>query len=389
MIKIMHLITNLEGGGTENVLYKLLANIDNSAFQSQVVSMMNNGPTGSKIQARGIPVRTLGMKRNPGDLAAAVRLLRIIRQDQPDIVQTWLYHADLFGGLTAKMARLKPIIWNIRHSNLDPKHDKRTSIWTVKVCSYLSYYVPFHIVACSESSKRIHASYGYDTGRMTVIHNGFELDRFKPDRAARIKLRQELRIPEQASVIGMVARYHPQKDHHNFVQAANILVNGTIDERTQVDPNSLHFLLCGEDVSYDNEELVGWIEQYGLSDHFSLLGQRDDIPQMTAALDIASLSSKYGEGFSNVIGEAMACGVPCAVTDIGDSALIVGDSGQVVPSGNPQALATAWQNLLELSIEGRIQLGVAARARVVSHFSLESMVRRYQNLYWDVSKLTP
>jgi glycosyltransferase involved in cell wall biosynthesis len=209
-----------------------------------------------------------------------------------------------------------------------------------------------------------------------VIPNGFDLQAFKPDPAARQSVRAELEIPTDAPVIGLVGRFDPQKDHRNFVHAAREL------QRTWPD---VHFVLCGDDITWENPKLRAWIEETGIRKQCRLIGRRHDMPRLTAAFDIAASSSSFGEGFPNVIGEAMACAVPCAVTDVGDSALIVGQTGRVVPAENPKELANAFQELVELGRDGRSRLGMAARCRVQEHFDLPDIVRQYQNLYQELA----
>jgi glycosyltransferase involved in cell wall biosynthesis len=173
----------------------------------------------------------------------------------------------------------------------------------------------------------------------------------------------------------MIARYHPQKDHANFLRAAAKLDHGHL---------SIRFVLVGPGVDPNNTELLSIIEESKLVSRVHLLGQRSDIAEITAGLDVATLSSAWGEAFPNVIGEAMACGVPCVVTDIGDAASIVADTGLAVRPGDPEALAAGWARLLQLGFEGRTRLGTAARQRIVDHYRLPVITRRYQNLYSDV-----
>lgn len=221
---------------------------------------------------------------------------------------------------------------------------------------------------------RIHIELGYSANKMVVIPNGFDLSEFKPNPMARQAVRDELGISEGSQLIGLIGRFDPQKDHHNFVKAAAILLSQSPE---------VHFILCGDGITWENIELTDWIEEAGIRENCHLMGQREDIPLITAALDIAT-SSSCSEGFPNVIGEAMACGIPCVVTDVGDSALIVGDTGLVVPPKNPQALAGAWQKLLELGPENKVQKGMSARHRVQENFSLPLIVGRYENLYQEI-----
>jgi glycosyltransferase involved in cell wall biosynthesis len=221
----------------------------------------------------------------------------------------------------------------------------------------------------------VHAEFGYVENKMVVIPNGFDLTIFKPEAGTRLSVRQELGISNEALIIGLVGRFDPQKDQYNFVQAAALL--------HMVLPE-VHFLLCGDGISWQNSKLAEWIEKAGIPNNFHLLGRREDITRLTTALDIAT-SSSIGEGFPNVIGEAMACGVPCVVTDVGDSALIVGDTGRVVPPKNPQALAAAWSDLIKMGPEYRRQLGLAARRRIEENYSLPAIVAQYENLYEELA----
>jgi len=210
---------------------------------------------------------------------------------------------------------------------------------------------------------------------MVVIPNGSDLEGFKRDSRGRKSIREELHIPEDAPVIGLVARFDPQKDHHNFVQAAKLLHKKRPDVR---------FVLCGHHVNWENKDLTRWIDEAGIRNRVHLLGRRDDIAQLTSAFDIASLSS-YGEAFPNVIGEAMSCEVPCVVTDVGDSARIVADTGLVVPPRNPTALAEAWGRMFDLGREQLAQMGLAARQRINDHFNLPQTVDRYHSLLEELA----
>lgn len=356
-------------------LYKLLLASDRLSSASEVISLTGNGAIGEKIQALGVPVRALGMSSGGTSPFALLRLARWLRRSSPAVIQTWMYHADLIGGVAAKLAAGPPVAWGIRHSDLNPKSSKRSTIWTVRTCARLSRWLPAHIVCCSEASLRVHGELGYAVEKMRVIPNGFDLNAFKPDEGARISVRRELGIADEAPLIGLVARFDPQKDHRTFVEAAAKLNARRPD---------VHFLLCGNGISRDNVELAGWIDAVGLTNRCHLLGLRDDVPRLVAALDVASSSSSYGEGFPNVVGEAMACAVPCAVTDVGDSALIVKDTGRVVPARNPGALAAAWLEVFGMSEDGRRRLGAAARQRVRDHFDLSRIARCYEDLYGEM-----
>jgi glycosyltransferase involved in cell wall biosynthesis len=220
-----------------------------------------------------------------------------------------------------------------------------------------------------------HEALGYDKKNGCVIFNTVPTSLFVPSEAARADIRAELGLPENAFMIGLVCRYHPMKDHANFLQAAAHLLQEYPD---------IHFALVGTGVVKENESLYQTIEQLGISHRTHLLGERSDMPRITAALDIASSASAYGEGWPLIVGEAMSCGVPCTVTDVGDSGLIVGNTGWVVPPKNPEALAKAWQESIELGSQGREKLGKAARTRIIESFALDAVVSEYEALYESV-----
>ncbi|MCL4462927.1 MAG: glycosyltransferase [Firmicutes bacterium] len=376
-IKVLHIITGLDVGGAENMLYKLLSCMERDNFSAEVVSLTDIGPVGEKIQALGVPVRAMGMKRGVPKPLAVWRLSRSLRKSRPDLIQTWMYHADLLGGIAARLVGGFPVVWGVHHSNLALQANKRTTIWTAMACARLSRYLPIRIVCCAEASRRLHAELGYAAEKLQVIHNGFDLAAFQPDESARLSVRRELGISDTALLTGLVGRFDRQKDHGNFVQTAAI-VSARFPEA--------QFLLCGQGVVRENAELAGWIEAAGIGSRCHLLGQRDDVPRLLAALDIA-VSSSLGEAFPLAVGEAMACAVPCAVTDVGDSALLVGDTGRVAMSANPEALAKACGELLEMSAESRSLLGAAARRRIQENFDLLHTASMYDKLYREVLAL--
>lgn len=359
------------------MLYKLLSVQDRVLFKSEVVSLTDIGPIGKRIRQQGILVRCLGMRRGLPNPSAVLKLAMWLRHSKPDVIQTWMYHADLVGGIAAKLAGDIPVIWGIRHSNLEAGSNKRSTIWTARVCARASRWLPTKIICCSNASRQVHTAIGYAPEMMVVIPNGFDLDTFRPDPGARISVRRELGVQNETPLIGLIGRFDPQKDHHNFVMAA---------ARLQSHQPAPHFLLCGDGVDTQNDVLNRWILQAELTERFHLLGRRGDISRLVAGLDIAASSSSCGEGFPNVIGEAMSCGVPCVVTDVGDSAMIVGDTGYVVPPRNSEAFADALNKLLSLSPQARMDLGQQARRRVKKNYSLSDIVQHYEALYRDVAK---
>lgn len=386
MIKVTHIITGLAPQGAETMLYRLTAHMDRSHFTNEVISLTNWHeswpdwqPTRTRLEASGVRMRALSMRRGVLSPSQLLRLVWWLRESQPQVVQTWMYHANLIGGIAARLAGHLPVVWGIHHTNLEPGHNKRHTIWTAQLCARLSRAIPKGIVCCSETARQVHARLGYARRKMVVIPNGFDLSRFRPHAQARASFRQELGIPEEAPLIGVAARFHPLKGHRNFIEAAARL--------HAVFPD-VHFVLCGRDVDRENAQLMGWIHQAGLGDVCHLLGVREDMPRFFAAIDIAT-SPSVSEAFPNAIGEAMACGTPCVVTNVGDSAALVGDTGRVIPASNPSALAEAWRDLLTSGPAVREQLGALARTRVEKHFSLGSVVERYQETYRQILAVPP
>jgi len=379
VIKVLHVITGLDADGAETVLYTVASRMDSSRFETEVISLIDPGPMKARLEAAGIRVRSLGMKRGSANPMHLFRLASWIKKSRANLVHTWMYHADLLGGLAARLAG-KPVVWGIHHSNLDPAQNKRLTIWTARICEVLSPWVPKRIVCCSEASRIAHIQFGYDDDKMEVIPNGFDLRVFRPDGEARASLREELGLPENTPLVGMAGRFHLQKGHRNFVAAA---------AKLHARMPHAHFVLCGAEIDSNNTELTGWIQgaSNGLNEVCHLLGRRTDMNRIFAALDVAT-SASLSEAFPMAVGEAMACGTPCVVTDVGDSARIVGNTGRVVPAEDPQALADAWEFLLAGDPSSRKQLGQAGRNRIQHSFDLDAIVERYQKLYREVLALS-
>lgn len=357
------------------MLFKLLSLLDRSKFVPNVISLTDIGSIGRRIRELDVSVRALNMQAGVLNPLCVLRLASWFRRDECDLVQTWMYHADLVGGIAARLAGRRNVVWGIRQSNLDPRLSKRSTLWTMRICAQMSRWIPNKVVCCAEAAQKVHVNLGYARDKMVLIPNGFDTDLFKPCNASRTRVRQELDIAEEDVVIGLVARFDAQKDHHTFVRAAGLLC-----ERF----NHTRFVLCGSGVGWDNSTLVQWLDEAGLRGRFRLLGPRDDMAQVTASFDIASSSSAFGEGFANAIGEAMACGVCFVATDVGDARRIVGDTGWIVPTRDPRALADAWSDAIRLGGDRRRRRGEMARRRIETDFSLDAVVGQYQQLYEDM-----
>ncbi|MDZ8184587.1 MAG: glycosyltransferase [Nostoc sp. ChiSLP02] len=371
-MKILYIITGLPTGGAEMMLYKLLSQINRKRFEPIVVSLMDRGTLGDRIEALGIPVHTIGMHRGIPTPVHIWRLLRLVSQLQPDAIQGWMYHGNLAALFASFFNGLKiPVFWSIHYSIDSLKSDKKMTVAIIKFGAYISH-IPKQVLFVSQNSKLQHEALGYSSHNSSIIPNGFDTFLFSPSLTERIDVRSELNLPEESLLIGLICRYHPMKDHANFMQAAALLLKEY--------PN-INFVAIGQGVDRDNPTLSQQIKELGIGDRISLLGERKDIPRLIASLDIFTSASAYGEAFPLVVGEAMSCGIPCVVTDVGDSAWIVGNTGKVVPPRNPKMLAAAWKELIALGNEGRNILGKAARGRIIEDFSLNSVVAKYELVY--------
>ena len=371
-IRITHVITGLSTGGAENVLSQLVSRMDRQTFENSVVSLVDFGPVARTIAEAEIPVSTAGFPKTGFQIGPIIRLVREIRRSAPHIVQTWMYHGDLIGGIAARVFTGVPVIWNLRQSNFDPIVSKKSTIGIAKICARLSRTLPSAIVCGSNAAYDCHIRFGYSPDQMVVLPNGFDTKRFKPDPQCRAALQKELGLENDDFIVGLVARFDPQKDHTTFLAAAARLA--------QQMPNA-KFVLCGERIDRNNADLWGLVEYHGLGGRVHLLGLREHMERFYPALDVLALSSAYGEGAPNVLGEAMSCGVPCVTTDIGDSATIVGRTGETVSCRDSEALAAALRRVAEMPEEARRRMGAEARSRIVDEFPIHLVVERYGSLY--------
>lgn len=374
MIKIVFITSGLGVGGAEIVLLNLLRELDRSRFKPSVVSLTGHGPVSDRIAALGIPVHHIDLRRRPlRDFAALVRLLR---RERPAIVQTWMYHGDLIGSLAARSAGVKMIAWSLHNLMLDPR--ARGTRWSRDACARLSRRLPRVILSCSEATAAYHIAAGYDASKVQVIPNGFDTDRFHPDAPAREALRRELDLPPDAPVVLHLGRLDPLKNHAGLLRAAAQVVA----RRPEV-----CFVMAGNGVTPQTASLAGLRRELGLESQVRMIGPRSDVPALLAGADLL-LQTSMSEAFPMALGEAMSCGVPCVATDVGDSALILGTAGAVVPPGDDAAAADAVLRLLALTPPEREALGWRARQQVLDRFDIRLITRRYEAVYLNMTGRT-
>jgi glycosyltransferase involved in cell wall biosynthesis len=371
-MKILHIIVALNSGGAEAVLCRLVAADAGSGHQHRVIALMDRGVYADRLEAAGCDVECLNMPRGRLTAGGLARLYRRIKAIQPDVVQTWMYHADLVGGIAARLAGAKTIVWGIRHGHFHK--NKGRSMLVIWLCAWLSRWIPTRIASCSEHAVALHAGIGYRSDKITVIPNGYELDRVKPCPIERARIRAELGVAADHMLIGMIGRFDRQKDHGNLLRALK-----RIEDRNRI----FTCVLVGAEMVEGNPTLRNLIKRAGLRQKVLLLGMRRDVPSIMNALDLHVLSS-LGEGFPNVIAEAMLCGTPCVSTDVGDASLILGDTGWIAPEQNDALLAEAID---AACLEKKTQpvrwreRQQRSRARIVDNFSVAGMLAAYHRLW--------
>ncbi|WP_323751989.1 glycosyltransferase family 4 protein [Marinobacter sp.] len=372
--KVLHVITGLGDGGAEGVLSRICLN--SHGAEHVVISLTDEGKYASILREGGVKVEALGMISVRASIGHFWQLIKMIRAEKPDVVQTWMYHADLIGGLAARFAGIRNVIWGIRQTTLGRAIAKKSTIAIARVCSVLSYIVPKKIVCCAEKAQKAHVGLGYCKNKMMVIPNGYDLCKLKPSTEARTRIRAQIGVDSEEFLLGMVGRYHPQKDHKNLLESLVLLNKWGY---------SIRCALVGTGLTAENQELRRMISKMGLDNTVLLSGPRRDIPDFMNALDAHVLSS-FSEGFPNVVAEAMACGIPCVSTDVGDASVIIGDTGFLCPPENAEALARAIASSLEERLhypETYFDRGERSRARVMARYSLNHTVQLYE-LAWNL-----
>lgn len=371
----MHVITTLDRGGAEAMLVRLLQRMDQKYFQSSVVSLTTRGLLGNIVEATGTPVTSIGMTGLTSVPSSIFRLCQAIKTYKPDIVHTWLYHSDLMGFISARLVSDASVIWNIRCATLEPgdvSSSTRGMIWFLKKLSSYPEIILFNSVA----GQQAHQSIGYDQQNCLVVPNGFDLEVWCPNVQRRSDFRAEIGVESNTFLVGMIARYHQIKDQSTFLAAAARLKD--ID-------STFRFVLVGLEIAWNNKSLVAEIEKYDLREKVILLGPRSDMSRIMAGLDCL-MSTSTSEGFPNVIGEAMACGVPCVATDVGDTRRIIGDTGIIVDIGNVNGLINGVTEIMSASTDEKKRRSVSCRKRIKEHYELSHVTNCYADIYRELGE---
>jgi glycosyltransferase involved in cell wall biosynthesis len=373
-MKTLHIITELDVGGAETFLTRLLTASEIVSDEVEVIALSGPGERSAVLQDAGIPVHHLAIPSGMARPSHILTLRRLIERSKPDLLQTWLYHADLLGSLAAIGFRAMPVLWNLRTANLSDLPVKRSTRAIIWANARLSKWLPDRIVCCSENALIDHVAHGFCAHKMTVINNGFDVPDRVPDMETRSRAKAGLSIPAGVPVVGSIGRWAPAKNYRGLVEALATMA-------TEV-PN-FRALFIGKDLDNENVEFKRWLENAGIAEKCELLGLRNDIASLLPAFDVLA-SASVAEGFPNVVGEAMSVGVPCVVTDVGNSRELVGEAGTVVDADDMQGLGRGIAQFLRLPYEDRGRIGYLAWSRIRDNFALDSCVRKYRKLYEEV-----
>jgi glycosyltransferase involved in cell wall biosynthesis len=378
-MKVLHIITSLNDGGAEALLYRM-CKYDKSNNHI-VISLKDKQKYGLMLDKIGVDVYSLNFLNSKASIVGFYKLYQLIKQIKPDVIQTWLDHADLIGGIVGRLAGVKNIVWGVHHVELIKGESKLLTILVIKINSFLSHFIPYKIIYCAEESRKAQEKIGYKKSKGVVVLNGYDTESFTQNNLLERKLRNELSISEDTFLIGHVGRYDPLKDLSNLIEALALLHNRQF---------KFSAAIIGTDLDTNNLDLVSMVNKNGLNEFVHLLGRRNDINDVMNGIDLFVLSS-LSEAFPNVLNEAMLCGTPCVTTNVGDAAYIVSDTGWVVPSRNSKLLADAISQASkekQLNNARWLDKKDACRQRVINNFSLEKMVKNYNKVWAGGKKIS-
>lgn len=371
--KLAFIIRSLNYGGAERQLVNLAKGLDKQGFDVSVLYFYPDGSFVKDLQESGISTICLEKQGRWHIFSFVWHLVRHLKQIHPDILHGYLGVPNLLTIFLKPFFPSTRMIWGIRNSQHSPNLYGWLGNLVFQLECLFSHFADL-IIVNSHAGKAYCITHGFPADKMMVISNGIDTEKFQPDREARVKVRAEWGISENTILIGLVGRLDPRKDHPTFLKVAALL---------HQESQNIHFVCVGSGSENYTRELHDLANELGMSDKVIWAGARADMPAIYNALDIA-VSSSYIEGFPNVIGEAMACGVPCVVTDVGDSAWIVGDTGMVVPPRNPEALKNAIKQLIE-ELEANSCNSTHIRQRIVEQFSIHQLVLKTKTTFLEKS----
>jgi glycosyltransferase involved in cell wall biosynthesis len=352
-------------GGAERQLVTMAVGLAQQGVRVSVLVFYRGGKVGAELEGTGVEVRYLEKAGRWDVRGFFSRYAATLRELNPSVVYSFLAVPNLVCLTSRVFVPRARLVWGIRGSARDLSKVNRLDRLARRLqvpCSRFAHLV----VVNSRRGYRYYASSAhFPVARMVVIQNGIDSERFKPDSMARKSVRRSWDIAEDAVVVGLVTNFDPVKGTDVFIEASAALL---------AERRNLHFIVAGGTATARAPWESHCVE-LGISGNISWLGEQAEMPSVYNGLDIL-VSSSTSEGFSNAIGEAMACGIPCVVTDVGDSSDIVGEAGYVVMPGDVGALCHGISQMLDLDQDARSSLGHLARVRVISHYTVGLMVEK-------------
>lgn len=369
-MKILHIITNLNLGGAEVQLYKIVENLKND-HQIKVISLLSMGDIGDKLIKSGIELSIINFSKKRFFFFSFFKLCITISKFKPNIVHTWMYHANLIGGLAAKMSKVKNIFWSIHHNDLSIVHNKLSTVIIAKIGAFFSYLIPKKVICVSKNVKIKHIDFGYQEKKMVFIPNGIDVLEFSKIDDAKHLLFEKYNFTNDAQLIGFPSRFDPIKNHEGlFASIADIRITNP--------KLNLQIILSGKNIDTNNVELITMINKYGLIDCVHLMGIIHNMPLFMSSIDLL-VNNSYSESFSLVLAEALSCKTLCISTYEGDPESIIQDIGVYVPAGNTSLLSKAIINMIKSdSLE---ENKIKGREKIISSYSLEIILKKYKLLY--------
>jgi glycosyltransferase involved in cell wall biosynthesis len=374
---ILHIITGLNDGGAEACLYRLCTN--DKSNKHIVISLLDQGKYGSLLLDKHIKTHFLNLKLNLSAIISIFRLCYYLNKYNPDVIQSWMYHADFFSTLVSLILGKNNIVWGIRHSSLMPGKSKVSTIWISWLLARMSHIFSKKIISCAFNAIDVHKNLGYDSTKMVCIPNGYDLSNFQYIEGRLNKFLKKLNLNTALPILGSVGRYDPQKDHSNLLRALSIIRRNGVE---------FYCLLIGQGLDQGNTRIIAEIEKLELDKSVLLLGSISNIPEVMSALDLHISSSSFGEAFPNVVAESMACSTPCIVTNVGDAPLIVGDTGWVVPPCNSESLANVIAVAIEeMNSDRWEERRTRSRSRIEKNFSISHMVANFHKVWKKIPEM--
>ena len=372
-MKILYIITNLGLGGAEVQLYKIVENLKNG-HQIKVISLLSKGDLGDKLIKLGIELSIINFSKKRFLFSSFLKLCITILKFKPDIVHTWMYHANLIGGFAAKISNVKNIFWSIHHNDLSTVHNKLSTVLIAKIGAFFSYLIPKNVICVSKNVVKKHIDFGYQEKKMVYIPNGIDVLEFFKISDARHLLFEKYNFTNDAILIGLPSRFDPIKNHEGFLASiADIRITNPM--------LNLQIILAGKNIDTNNIELVNLINKYDLIGCVHLMGLIHNMPLFMSSIDLL-VNNSYSESFSLVLAEALSCETLCISTIEGDPESIIQGVGKHVPAGNNSSLSNAIINM----IKNKKSLGenkIMGREKIMSTYSLEIVLKKYMSLYTD------